>query len=161
MPSAYSPERRQQLWSSCERFLSGHGLRRIPEELAALARAAPPDQLTDRYGSGGVVEQLERELCERFDKPAAVFLPSGTMAQQIALRIHAERSGCRSVAFHPTCHLELHEQRGYSRLHGLEACLVGSRTRLIARADLDALVEPVAALLLELPQREIGGQLPS
>ena len=41
MPAAYSPERRQQLWSSCERFLSGHGPRRIPSELAALAQAAP------------------------------------------------------------------------------------------------------------------------
>jgi threonine aldolase len=161
MPAAYSPERRQELWSQCERFLVGHGPRRISAELAALARAAPEDQLSDRYGSGGVLEQLERELCERFDKPAAVFLPSGTMAQQIALRIHAERAGRRAVAFHPTCHLELHEQRGYSRLHGLEACLVGARTRLLTRADLDALVEPVAALLLELPQREIGGQLPS
>jgi threonine aldolase len=83
------------------------------------------------------------------------------MAQQIALRIHAERARCRTVAFHPTCHLELHEQRGYSRLHGLEACLVGPRDRLLTRQDLDALAEPVAALLLELPQREIGGLLPS
>jgi threonine aldolase len=161
MPAAYSPERRQQLWSSCERFLTGHGQRRIASELAALARAAPEQQLSDRYGSGGVLEQLERELCELFDKPAAVFLPSGTMAQQIALRIHAERARCRTVAFHPTCHLELHEQRGYSRLHGLDACLVGPRDRLLTRQDLDALAEPVAALLLELPQREIGGLLPS
>jgi threonine aldolase len=161
MPAAYPPERREQLWNRCERFLIGHGPRRIPAELAALARAAPDDQLSDGYGSGGVLTQLERELCERFDKPAAVFLPSGTMAQQIALRIHAERARCRTVAFHPTCHLELHEQRGYSRLHGLEACLVGPRTRLLAREHLDALAEPLAALLLELPQREIGGQLPS
>ncbi|MEO8183577.1 MAG: beta-eliminating lyase-related protein [Deltaproteobacteria bacterium] len=161
MPAASSSERREQLWSSCERFLSGHGPRRIPSELVALAQAAPPDQRSDRYGSGGVLEQLEQELCQRFAKPAALFLPSGTMAQQIALRIHAERAGRRTVAFHPTCHLELHEQRGYSRLHGLDACLVGPRTRLIARTDLEALVEPIAALLLELPQREIGGQLPS
>jgi threonine aldolase len=161
MPAAYSAERRQEIWSRCERFLSGHGPRRIASELAALSQAAPEAQLSDRYGSGGTLEQLEHELCELFDKPAAVFLPSGTMAQQIALRIHAERARCRTVAFHPTCHLELHEQRGYSRLHGLEACLVGPRQRLLTRQDLDALAEPVAALLLELPQREIGGLLPS
>jgi threonine aldolase len=83
------------------------------------------------------------------------------MAQQIALRIHAERARCRTLAFHPTCHLELHEQRGYQRLHGLDAVLVGRRDRLLTRADLDAVSEPVAALLLELPQREIGGYLPS
>jgi threonine aldolase len=39
--------------------------------------------------------------------------------------------------------------------------LVGDRSRLLTRADLDRVREPVAALLLELPQREIGGQLPS
>jgi threonine aldolase len=42
-------------------------------------------------------------------KEAAVLFPSGTMAQQIALRIHCDRRGMRTVAFHPTCHLELHE----------------------------------------------------
>lgn len=83
------------------------------------------------------------------------------MAQQIALRIHAERAHQRTIAFHPTCHLELHEQRGYARLHGLQACLVGRRDRLLSRADLAAVAEPIAALLLELPQRELGGLLPS
>ncbi len=48
-------------------------------------------------------------------KEAAVFMPSGTMAQQIALRIWSERRGSRTVAFHPTCHLEIHEQKGYQR----------------------------------------------
>jgi threonine aldolase len=161
MPAPFSAERRHELWSACERFLVGHGPRKLPTELAALARAASEGQLPDSYGSGGVLEELELELAVLFGKPAAVFLPSGTMAQQIALRIHADRARCRTLAFHPTCHLELHEQRGYRHLHDLEACLVGRRDRLLTRQDLDAVAEPVAALLLELPQREIGGLLPS
>src|SRR5262245_19858038 len=88
-------------------------------------------------------------------------MPSGTMAQQIALRIWADRRGSKVVAFHPTSHLELHEQRGYAHLHGLEARLVGGPRSLLTRADLDAVPDRVAALLIELPQREIGGQLPS
>jgi threonine aldolase len=40
------------------------------------------------------------------------------------------------------------------------ARLVGDARALITRADLSAIHEPVAALLLELPQREIGGLLP-
>jgi threonine aldolase len=160
VPPPFTPTRRQELWRSCERCLIGHGPRNIQAELLALAQSAgnePPDS----YGSGGALEELEAELAQLLGKPAALFLPSGTMAQQIALRIHAERARCRTLAFHPTCHLELHEQRGYQRLHGLDAVLVGRRDRLLTRADLDALAEPVAALLLELPQREIGGQLPS
>jgi threonine aldolase len=64
------------------------------------------------------------------------------------------------VAFHPTCHLELHERTAYAHLHGLKAELVGHRDRLIRLDDLEALCQPVGAVLLELPQREIGGQLP-
>jgi len=64
------------------------------------------------------------------------------------------------VAFHPQCHLEGHEHKGYAVVHGLTAELVGDPWSLIQLSDLDGLIGPVAALLLELPQREIGGQLP-
>jgi threonine aldolase len=83
------------------------------------------------------------------------------MAQQIAMRLHAQDRGVAAIAFHPTCHLELHEHGGYGELHGLRARLVGRREGLLETSELEALLEPVAALLLELPQREIGGQLPS
>src|SRR5581483_9323084 len=78
-----------------------------------------------------------------------------------ALRIWCERGGCSTVAFHPQCHLDVHEERGYEHLHGLRARPVGDRNRLITRADLDEVSEPVGALLLELPQRDLGGQLPA
>jgi threonine aldolase len=94
-------------------------------------------------------------------KEAAVFMPSGTMCQQIALRIWADRRGVRNVAFHPKCHLEIHERKGYQLLHGLHGVLVGHPDRLLTPADLRAVKEPLGALLLELPQREIGGQLPA
>jgi threonine aldolase len=90
-----------------------------------------------------------------------LFLPSGTMAQQIALRVHADRSGRRVVAFHPTCHLELHEDKAYQRLHGLVGRQVGNAHELMTAEDLAAVKEPLAAVVFELPQREIGGLLPS
>ncbi len=82
------------------------------------------------------------------------------MAQQIALRIHCDRRGVSTVGLHPTCHLELHEHGGYAHLHGLKAELIGDRDRLITIEDLEALRAPIGALLIELPQREIGGRLP-
>ena len=115
----------------------------------------------DWYGAGGVVPVLEEEVRELLGKPAAVFMPSGTMAQQIALRIHADRTGRRVVAFHPTSHLELHEDKAYQRLHGLVGRTIGSARELITLADLEGIDEPLAAVLLELPQREIGGRLPA
>jgi threonine aldolase len=146
---------------ACTRFLSGHGPRRARSELTALAAEAAEDDRGDRYGEGETLAAFERDVATLLGKPAAVFMPSGTMAQQIALRVWSDRRGGAPVAFHPTSHLELHEQRGYAFLHALRARLVGDRRRLIRRSDLDALAEPIAALLLELPQREIGGQLPT
>ena len=90
-----------------------------------------------------------------------MYLPSGTMAQQAALRVHADRRGRRTVLFHPECHLRQHENQALERLHGLIGRPVGDRSRLLALADLEKVAEPPAALLLELPQRDLGGQLPA
>jgi threonine aldolase len=128
--------------------------------LQAAADALPPEARPDAYGEGEVVENFERRLADMLGTKAAVLMPSGTMAQQIALRMHCAQRNTDTVAFHPTCHLELHEHGGYAQLHGLKAELVGNRDRLIELADLESLHSRIGALLWELPQREIGGQLP-
>ena len=147
----------EALWASCTRFLSWHGHRSPKEQLDAI----PSDTVVDRYGDGGVVAELESEVASLLGKPAAVFMPGGTMAQQIVLRIHADRRGRRSVLFHPACHLDNHEGRGYERLHGLTGRPTGELNRLLTLDDLQSVGEPPAAVLLELPQRDLGGQLPS
>jgi threonine aldolase len=142
------------------RRLSYHPRRTAREVLLDLAEAADPEVEQDHYGNGEVVERLELRVSEMLGKEAAVFMPSGTMAQQIALRIWCDRAGTNQVAFHPTSHLELHEENAYRRLHGMSATLLGDRDRLFSMKDLASMHEPVAAILFELPQREIGGQLP-
>ena len=154
-------ERYRAAVGGAERFLNAwHGLPDARTRLGSLADALDERERADRYGEGERLERLERRTAELLGKEAAVFMPSGTMAQQIAMRIWCERGGRATIAFHPTCHLELHEEKGYERLHGLHATLVGDPNRLLTLTDLEALCEPVAALLLELPQREIGGLLP-
>jgi threonine aldolase len=156
-----SDAERRQLRELCDRSISGHGLRTPAVVLAELATLGEDDLKPDIYGAGGTVATLEEEVRVFLGKPAAVFMPSGTMIQQIALRIHADARTSRVVCFHPTCHLELHEDKAYQRLHGLVGRTVGSAHELITHADLEAIHEPIAALLIELPQREIGGQLPA
>jgi len=142
--------------AACTRFLNGDGLV-APADLLA---SVPPDVTPDVYGDGGVVSELEAMVAQLLGKPAAVFLPSGTMAQGATLRVLADARGVRTVVWHPTSHLELHELQAHTRLHDLVGRPVGSADRLLELADLESVAEPVAALLLELPQREIGGQLP-
>jgi threonine aldolase len=144
------------LRDGCTRFLQGHG--RITA--AAMLATIPPDTKVDTYGEGGVVAELEAEIGRLLGKPAAVYVPTGVMAQQAVLRVHADARGRKTVLFHPMCHLEQHEDQAYQRLHGLIGRPVGHRDRLITLQDLEAVPEPSAALLLELPQRDIGGQQP-
>jgi threonine aldolase len=155
-------ERARDAVRGAERFLNAwHGGPGPRERLHELWNATGEDERVDRYGAGERIERLEQRVAAMLGKEAAVFMPSGTMAQPIALRIWSERRGTGTVAFHPTCHLELHEEKGYARLHGLHGKLVGDPNRLITLADLERIREPLAALLLELPQREIGGLLPA
>ncbi len=144
------------LRQQCTRSVPGHGIATAASMLATI----PADTAMDNYGDGGVVADLEAEICRVLDKPAAVFLPSGVMAQQAVLRVHADSRNRRTVVFHPMCHLEQHEGQAYQRLHGIVGRPAGDRDRLITMADLTAIAEPPAALLLELPQRDIGGQQP-
>src|SRR5580704_559621 len=88
-----------RLRDECTKFLAGHGPVRASDMLATI----PADTAVDRYGDGGVVTALENEIAGLLGKPAAVFLPSGTMAQQIVLRVHAGRRQRSTIVFHPMC----------------------------------------------------------
>ena len=145
------------LRDSCSRWVTGHG----PVLARDLLATIDPDTEVDRYGDGGVVTVLEEQVAALLGLPAAVYLPSGTMAQQAVLRVHAEQRGRRTVLFHPMCHLDRHEGQALERLHGLVGRPVGDDHRLLTLEDLQAVTEPPAALVLELPQRDLGGQLPS
>jgi threonine aldolase len=150
----------QQLMRGCDRWLGSRRPISAADRLRAAADALAADDWPDQYGDGELVTGFEERMARLLGTEAAAVFPSGTMAQQIALQIHCEARGADTIAFHPTCHLELYEHAGYQHLHGLRAELVGDRDRLIGLGDLQALHARLGALLLELPQREIGGRLP-
>ncbi|MGW6928507.1 threonine aldolase family protein [Lentzea sp. NPDC054927] len=140
------------------RSLSNHaGPRRSPQEVLR--------RLTEWMTPGVEPEDPVRELEERvaglLGKPRALFFPSGTMAQQAALRVHAERTGRHAFAGHPQTHLHVWENQGYSAVHGLRFHPAGDRHALLTLDDLKTVGEPLAAVVIELPQRDIGGRLPA
>lgn len=145
------------LRQACTRSIQGHGLATAASMLATI----PAETAMDTYGQGGVVADLEAEVGRLLGKPAATFLPSGVMGQQAVLRVHADARNRRTVIFHPMCHLEQHEEQACQRLHGLIGRPAGHPDRLITMDDLTTIAELPAALLLELPQRDIGGQQPA
>jgi len=144
------------------RWLLGHGFEEGHRELERVAAWCAENSVRpDHYGEGEDLQAFEARVAQLLGLPRGRFFPSGKMAQPIALRLWSERAGTKNFGMHPTCHLELHEHRGYSHLHDLEATLVGPPQRPMLAADLAGIRVPLAALVVELPTRENGGQLPS
>ncbi|MCQ4080998.1 beta-eliminating lyase-related protein [Streptomyces sp. RB6PN25] len=156
-------ERRIAAWRGAERIL-GHRPESLGERLARLAADAPAvydlGEPTDIYGNG-VVEAVERRVAELLGLPAAAFFPTGTMAQQVALRCWAGRTGNPVVALHPLAHPEVHERGALSALTGLRTVHPTRTPRLPTADEVRDLDEPFGTLMLELPLRDAGFVLPS
>jgi threonine aldolase len=61
--------------------------RPTPEMRAAMASAEVGD---DVYGEDPTINRLEKRAAEIFGREAAMFVPSGTMSNQIAIRLHTQ-----------------------------------------------------------------------
>ncbi|MBS8264477.1 low specificity L-threonine aldolase [Mesobacillus boroniphilus] len=150
----------QEAFNQSTYQLPGHG-RRTVQVLKDAFEKVDGQLDSDIYGTGKVIEDFQDKMAAFLGKEKAVFFPSGTMAQQIALRIWCDEKGLATVAYHPLSHLEIHEEDGLKELHKIKSVLLADETRVIELEDVLSMEDPVACLLLELPQREIGGQLPS
>ncbi|WP_217207186.1 low specificity L-threonine aldolase [Streptomyces sp. AC550_RSS872] len=157
-------ERRLSAYRSADRVLAGLGLRETLRQRLALLEQAPElydlDETVDLYGNG-IVEVLEEKVAGLLGTEAAAFFPTGTMAQQVALRCWAGRTGNPTVALHALAHPEVYEQQAFSRLSGLRPVHVTSEPRCTSAQDVRDLPEPFGALMLELPLRDAGFLLPS
>lgn len=149
-----------QLRAGCEISLGfpHHGAETPADHLRAVADFMDREGLeAEMYLGGPMVAALEAKIAALLGKPAAMWSPTGTMAQGIAARIHAGATGRNAIQLHPTSHLELHEERGYHFAHGLDATLIGGWASPLTAADLQP---DGACAFIELPQRHNGGALP-
>jgi threonine aldolase len=148
---------------SCAAAVSGHVYRPPAQVFAELATAC--DELGidewDVYGDDGAVRRLEAEVTDLFQTEAAAFFPSGVMAQQAALRIHADRTGSRRVALPDLSHLLVHEEDGPRLLHDLEVCHLTQGFEAPTAQHLDKIPGRIGAVLVELPLRDAGCLLPT
>lgn len=128
------------------------------ERLEAIARFLADEAVEDEiYLTGMLADRLENYCAKLFGKPAALWFPSGTLAQMTAALIHAEETGRSAIGLHPTSHLLLHEKEGVEELARLEPVRVGSWHDVIKPQDIP---EGLGALFIEIPQRHNGGLCP-
>ncbi|MEE4330363.1 MAG: beta-eliminating lyase-related protein, partial [Wenzhouxiangella sp.] len=127
-----------------------HPTESMAHVLRELAGRAELKSGPDLYGKGELIAAFEARIAEMLGKPAALFLPSGVLAQSIALKIHCDQRGRSTIGLHPTSHLLLHEEDGYRELWGLDSRLLGDRDRVLTLADLEqADPEDLGAVALE------------
>lgn len=134
----------------------------MASELTQLAATVAGNDTRDVYGRGGILSEFETELQSLFNKPACLFLPTGTLAQCAVVKCFSEFSGKSGVGLHPTSHLLLHEHNAVESLWGLEIHQFGHPQQVLIAKDVESL-EPnkLAAIIVESPMREIGGEMPS
>ncbi|MEH6437440.1 threonine aldolase family protein [Massilia sp. DD77] len=151
-----------ELLRSCHTIFPGHRPRRPAEMYAAMAAWCEEHDVDhDVYGSGALIQAFEDKVARLLGCEAAVFCVTGTMAQVTALRLGAVDRGSRLVALHPTSHIVVHERSNYQLLGHFDALQAGERHRPWGVADLEPIPDRLGAVGLEIPMREIGGQLAS
>ncbi len=123
-------------------------------------RVYAENKKSDWYGSGELIEQFEREMAEFFYKEDAAFFISGTMAQQCMMRVYCDNTGIYKVSYHPTCHLEIHEEGGLKKLHNINSAYLGYKSAPFTIDDLKG-IGTTACVVFELPLRELGGKAPT
>lgn len=112
--------------------------RPTPAMLDAMMRAPLGD---DVLGDDPTVNALCERVCALFGKEAAIFVPSGTMANQVALRALTEPGD--EIICHPLSHIYLYEGGGPAALSGCSVAFAeGERGMFDADAML-ASVRPV------------------
>ncbi|WP_326827593.1 MULTISPECIES: beta-eliminating lyase-related protein [unclassified Streptomyces] len=156
--------RRIAAWRRAERSLWRPPVdRTLGEQLADLGAyagsVADLDRPADIYGDG-VVAVLEQRIADLLGMESAAFFPTGTMAQQVALRCWAGRTGSPTVALHPLSHPEVHERGALGSVSGLRTVHPTSEPRLPTAQEIRDFAEPFGTLMLELPLRDAGFVLP-
>ncbi len=94
----------------------------------------------DVIGQDPTVARLEQITADRLGMEAAVFMPSGTMTNQIALRIHCGRSD--EFICEQGCHIYNYEQGGYAQLTGLAVQPIAGTHGVLTLDDLQHCIRP-------------------
>jgi threonine aldolase len=103
---------------------------------AAMADAPVGD---DQYGEDALTNLLQARMAELLGKPAALWLPSGTMANQVALRV-LTRPG-DEVIVSRECHAAWHETGGSAANSGVQLHAIG-QGGVFSAEEAEAAIKP-------------------
>jgi threonine aldolase len=99
----------------------------------AMARAEVGD---DVFGDDPTVKALESQTAELLGKEAALFVPSGTMANQLAIRSHTEPGD--EILVEANAHIYYYEGGGPVALSGVMCRCINGQRGIFTGADVEA-----------------------
>ena len=127
----------------------------------AMARADVGD---DVYGEDPTVNRLQEMAATMFGKKAALFVPSGTMGNQLAIRLHTQPG--QEVIVESTAHIVRYEQGAAGALAGVQLHWVTGNRGLITPEQVEAAIRPkephtvqTALICLENTHNSGGGTI--
>ena len=145
----------------CVDFRSDTVTRPDAEMRRAIAEAPVGD---DVFGDDPTVNRLQARVAELLDKEAALYVPSGTMANQIALRALTSRGD--QVLCEDGAHVYRFEAGAPAALSGLALTPIPGRSGVLGWADIaphlnpdDAHYAPPAVICLENTHNRAGGRV--
>ncbi len=147
---------------------SGDGIGITPREYAALLNqlCQRTDVEADNYLLGGEVERFEQHWAKLLGKETAVLMPSGTLANQLALRALAGSK--RRVIVPEMSHIYNDTGDACQTLSGQTLMPLSPGKATFTRADVEAVLTrtaggrvatDVGAIVIESPIRRLSGQM--
>jgi threonine aldolase len=135
--------------------------RPTPAMRAAMAAAEVGD---DVFGDDPTVNRLQERLAEILGKEAAIYVPSGTMSNQIAVRLHCQRGD--ELICESQCHIFNYEQGGAAQLSGVSTRAVEGKYGVLDVSQIAGLVRaddphctPTRLVCLENTHNRGGGRV--
>lgn len=149
-------------------YLVGDGVMLPPGDYARLLTRIVDERgvSADTYLEGGAVQKLEQQFAKILGKESALFLPTGTLANHLAVRELAGNK--RRVIVQQESHLYCDENDGAQRLSGLNLIPLapGRATfkleevaQVVERSAGPPYPEPVGAISIESPVRRANGEV--
>ena len=89
----------------------------------------------DVFGDDPTINALQRKIAHMLGKDAALFVPSGTMSNAVAIRTHTSPGD--EIITEKTSHIYLYEGGGYAALSGCSIALVESIRGLMKPQDVE------------------------
>lgn len=118
----------------------------------------------DVLGDDPTVCELETKVAEILGKEAAVFMPSGTMTNQVAIRLHTEPGD--EIVMEENSHIYFYEGGGPAALSGVMCQLIRGERGLFTADELKAVLRPknlhfptTKLLVLENTHNRGGGSI--